>query len=286
MGRMDGKVAFITGGARGQGRAHALTLAKEGADVVLFDIAEDIDSLPYGLATKDDLSSTAAEVEALDRRVIAVQGDTRSQAALDAAVARTIDELGQIDVLVANSGIWAVSPFWQTSEQEWQDQLDVNLTGHWHAAKAVTPHMIERGTGAIVFTSSANGLVAGPGYAHYTASKHGVIGLMKTVAVELGPYGIRANAVCPAFVDTKMNDWQGVYDMMAGTGEGTGTPEDRVNAAKHLSAIKGRGFIAPESVSKVVLWLASDDAADISGHAHPVDAGGLALPQYNPAPVL
>lgn len=284
MGRMDGKVVFITGGARGQGRAHALTMAREGADVVLLDLAADIDTLPYALSGAEDLQRTAQEIEALDRRVIAVEGDVRSQADVDAAVERAIAELGQVDVLLSNAGIWTLSPFWETSEEEWQDQIDVNLTGHWHAAKAVAPHMMERGTGAIVFTSSANGLVAGTNYAHYTAAKHGVLGLMKTVAVELGPYGIRANAVCPAFVDTKMNDWPAVYDMMAGTGPGTGTPQDRVNAAKHLSAIRGRGFIAPESVSKVVLWLASDDAADITGLAHPVDAGSLVLPPFNPAP--
>jgi SDR family mycofactocin-dependent oxidoreductase len=282
---MEGKVVLITGGARGQGRAHALTMAREGADVALFDIAGDIDTLPYSLSTPEDLQSTAGEIEALGRRAIAIDGDVRSQSDLHAAVGRAISELGGVDVLLSNAGIWTMSPFWETSEQEWQDQIDVNLTGHWHAAKAVAPHMIERGSGAIVFTASANGLVAGTNYAHYTAAKHGVVGLMKTVAVELGPYGIRANAVCPAFVDTKMNDWQGVYDMMAGTGEGTGTPEHRVTAAAHVSALKGRGFIAPESVSKVVLWLASDDAADITGVAHPIDAGGLALPPFNPAPV-
>jgi SDR family mycofactocin-dependent oxidoreductase len=281
---MEGKVVFITGGARGEGRAHALTMAREGADVVLLDLADDIATLPYALANADDLQRTAKEVEALGQRVIAVEGDVRRQADIDAAVQRAVAEFGAIDVLLSNAGIWTLSPFWETSEQEWQDQIDVNLTGHWHAAKAVAPHMIGRGVGTIVFTASANGLVAGTNYAHYTAAKHGVLGLMKTVAVELGPHGIRANAVCPAFVDTKMNDWPAVYDMMAGTGEGTGTPQDRVNAAKHLSAIRGRGFISPESVSNVVLWLASDEAADITGVAHPVDSGSLVLPPFNPAP--
>lgn len=287
MQRMQNKAVLVTGAARGQGRAHALRLAQEGADVALLDIASesDIGTLPYPLSTLDELKAATAEVEALGARAIAIQGDTRSQTDMDAAVERTIAEFGKLDVLVANAGIFTMSPFWETSEQEWQDQIDVNLTGNWRSARAVAPHMMERRSGSIVFTASANAIEAGTNYAHYTAAKHGVLGLMRTIAIELGPYGIRCNAVCPGFVDTRMTHWQGLYDMMAGRAKGEGTPEDRIRAADHGSILPGHGLIAPGSISQAVLFLASDEAADVTGVALPVDAGRLTLPGFNPSPV-
>jgi len=282
---MDGKVVLVTGGARGQGREHALRLAREGADIALFDLAENIPSVPYDLASEEDLQQTAAEVEALGAKTIAIKGDVRKQRDLDAAVERAIAELGDLDVLVHNAGIWAMSRFWETPEEEWLDQVDVNLTAHWRAAKAVAPHFIARRSGAIVFTSSGNGLVAGENFAHYTAAKHGVIGLMKTVAIELGPYGVRANAVCPGFIDTPMNTWQGALDMMAGGGPGSGSLEARSTNALHMGALAGRGLVAPGAVSQAVLFLASDEAADVTGVALPVDAGRVVLPGFNPNPV-
>jgi SDR family mycofactocin-dependent oxidoreductase len=284
MGRMDGKVALVTGAARGQGRSHALALAREGADVVAFDIASDIASVQYGLATKEDLDATARDIEALDRRVVSVVGDTRVQADLDAAVARGIAELGGIDVLVANAGIWGVRPLLEISDEEWHDSIDVNLTGNFRSTRAVVPHMIERGGGSIVYIASVAGLVGGVPYAHYTAAKHGVVGLMRTAAIEFGPHRIRCNAICPGFVDTDLTDWQGVYDMIAGTGPGTGTSADRAASAAHQSALAGRGMIAPSSISKAVLYLASDDAEDVTGTTLVVDDGAIALPPYNPNP--
>jgi len=285
MGRMDGKVALVTGTARGQGRSHALALAREGAEIVAFDIAADLDTIPYPLSTPQDLLDTAAGVEALDCRAIAIEGDVRSQRDLDDAVARAIGEFGHLDVLLSNAGVWALGAFWEVSDQDWQDQIDVNLTGHWRAARAVAPHMIERGSGSIVFTSSVNGLVAGPNYAHYTAAKHGLIGFMRTAALELGRHGVRCNAICPGLVDSKMNDWQGAWDLMSGAGEGQGTPEHRAEAAPHMSALAHRGLIPPEFISNAVVWLACDDSAYVTGIAHPVDAGMLALPPFNAAPV-
>jgi SDR family mycofactocin-dependent oxidoreductase len=282
MGRMDGKNAFVTGAARGQGRAHALTLAEEGADVVLFDIARDIPTLGYPLPTLDDLHATAREVQDLGRRAIAIQGDTREQADLDAAVERGVRELGPIDVFVANAGIWGIRPLLEISDAEWQDSIDVNLTGNFHSTRAIAPHMIERGGGSIVYIASIAGLTAGVPYAHYTAAKHGVIGLMRTAAIELGRHGIRCNAVCPGFVDTTLSDWQEVWDLMAGTGPGTGTPEDRRRSAAHQSALAGRGMIAPASISRAVLYLASDDSVDVTGTTLTIDDGALTLPPYNP----
>ena len=282
MARLEGKVALITGGARGQGRAHAVTLAREGADVIVLDIAGQIDSVPYEMARPDDLKQTVSEVEDLDRRAVAIQADVRSQDQLDQAVAEGIATFGKIDILLANAGVWALGPLWELTEEQWRDMVDVVLTGSWHSVKAVAPHMIDRRQGAIVLTSSVNGLEGGPNYAHYTAAKHGVIGLMRSAALELAPYNVRCNAVCPGFIDTKMNDWQGCYDMMAGAPGGT--PEDRAEAARNWSALAGRSLLKPTTVSKAVLWLVSDDAEDVTGVALPVDGGHMVLPGFNAAP--
>ena len=224
-----------------------------------------------------------AEVEKLDRRVVSMECDIRSSAALDAAVSAGLDQFGKIDILIANAGIWALGRLWELTDEQWQDVVDTNLTGAWRSVKAVVPAMIENGGGSIVLTSSVNGFEAGAGMTHYVAAKHGVLGLMRNAALELGPYNIRCNAVCPGIVDTKMNDWQGAYDMMAG-GPG-GTAEDRQQAAYNWSALAGRGLLNPASIAKAALWLASDDAADVTGVVLPVDGGHAILPGSNPDPV-
>jgi SDR family mycofactocin-dependent oxidoreductase len=283
MGTLTGKVAFITGAARGQGRSHALALAEAGADIIAVDACTDVATAPYPLATPEDLEATAKEIEQLDRRVIAVRTDVRDGVGLDAAVERGVAELGRLDILVANAGIWALGKLWEITDAQWQEMLDINLTGAWRSVKAVVPTMIEQKRGAIVLTSSVNGFEAGAGMTHYVAAKHGVLGLMKNAAIELGPYNIRCNAVCPGFVDTKMNEWQGAYDMMAGH-EG-GTPQDRTDAAYNWTALAARGALAPSSISRSVVFLASDDARDITGVALPVDGGHAILPGLNPDPV-
>lgn len=207
----------MTGAARGQGRAHALTLARHGADIIAVDIASQIDSAPYGLSTPDNLAQTASDIEALDRRVLGVQADVRSQDQLDAAVSRGLAEFGQIDILIANAGIWAMAPFWEITETQWADMIGTNLSGVWRSAKAVAPHMIERKTGAIVMTSSVNGLEPGMNYAHYVTAKHGVIGLMRNVALELAPHGIRCNAISPGAIDTGAID-TGIWRRPPSTG--------------------------------------------------------------------
>lgn len=280
---LTGQVAFVTGAARGQGRSHALALAAAGADIVAVDACADVDTAPYPLATPADLESVAKEIEQLDRRVIAVECDVRSSAGLDDAVRQAMAELGRIDVLVANAGIWALGRLWEITDDQWQEMLDINLTGTWRSVKAVVPQMIEQRSGSIVLTSSVNGFEAGAGMTHYVAAKHGVLGLMKNAAIELGPYNIRCNAVCPGFVDTKMNEWQGAYDMMAGH-EG-GTPQDRVDAAYNWTALAARGALPPETVSRSVVFLASDDARDITGVALPIDGGHAILPGLNTNPV-
>jgi SDR family mycofactocin-dependent oxidoreductase len=280
---LTGQVALVTGAARGQGRSHAIELAAAGADIIAFDICQPVASAPYPLATPEDLALTVAEVEKYDRRALPVEGDTRSSADLDAAVATGLAEFGRIDILIANAGIWALGKLWELTDEQWQEVVDINLTGAWRSLKAVVPTMISARRGSIVLTASVNGFEAGAGMSHYVAAKHGVLGLMRNAALELGPYNIRCNAVCPGIVDTRMNDWQGAYDMMAG-GPG-GTPGDRQYAAYNWSALAGRGLLRPSTISKAVVWLASDDAIDVTGVALPVDGGHSILPGSNPDPV-
>jgi SDR family mycofactocin-dependent oxidoreductase len=283
MGLLDGKVALITGGARGQGRAHALAYAREGADVVVADIADQIGTVPYPMGTQDDLDETVRQVEKLDRRAVAVRADVRSQEQLDGAVQRTLSEFGRLDLVAANAGIWARGPFWELTEDQWDDMIATNLTGVWKTAKAVAPHLMEQGSGSIVITSSVNGLEPGANYAHYVSSKHGVIGLMKNVALELAPHGVRCNAVCPGAIDTGMTNWQGAYDMFAGH-EG-GTREDLLAGGYSFHALKGAGMMDPDVIANAAVWLHSDLAARVTGVAIPVDAGHMLLTGVNMAPV-
>lgn len=283
MGLLEGKVALITGGARGQGRAHAVTCARQGADVVILDAPSQLSTVPYGLATQEDLQETVALVEKEGRRAIAVVGDVRSQADLDRAVAVALREFGKIDILIANAGIWFTRDFWQLSEDEWDETLGVNLGGAWRSAKAVAPHMMDRQSGSIVLVASINGLECGPTYAHYAASKHGILGLMKSIAVELAPHGIRCNALCPGPTKTPMTDHQAAWDLFAG--HPGGTEADMLEAGYNFLALKGFNWLTPQAQADAALFLNSDLASSITGVALPVDAGHLALPGHNPAPV-
>lgn len=281
MGRVSGKVAFVTGAARGQGRAHAVRLAEEGADIIAVDICQQIDSVPYSLATQDDLEQTAKEVQALGRRVSTARVDVRDQAALDDIVARGIDEMGHIDYLVANAGIFGLAPFWELTDEQWTDMIDVNLTGVWRTAKAVTPHMLERRQGAMVLAASNNSVEGGVTFAHYTAAKHGVLGLTRTFALELAPYNIRVNAICPGAMDTAMLRWSGLYDFMAG--HPGGVEDDLKEGARHWHALP-RSVINPRSAANAALFLLSDEAADVTGVYLHVDAGHEVLPGINQSP--
>lgn len=284
MAKLEGKVAFITGGARGQGRAHAVRLAQEGADVVVVDIEDQIASVPYDMARPGDLDETVAQVERLGRRAVGVRADVRDQAQLDAAVDQALTALGQIDVVCANAGIWSRAPLHELTEEAWSDMLDTNLGGAWRTIKATAPHLVERRQGSIIVTGSTNALRGGIEYAHYVSAKHGLMGLMKSAALEYGPYGIRANAICPGFVDSAMTDWQGCYVMT--TGRPDGTREEHLRAAHHSTAMADVGMLAPEAISEGVVWLASDESRFVTGSIVTMDAGHLALPGFNPAPVF
>ncbi|MGW4131914.1 mycofactocin-coupled SDR family oxidoreductase [Amycolatopsis japonica] len=283
MGLLDGTVVLVTGGARGQGRAHAVTSAREGADVIILDIGESIDSAPYPLASPDDLKETAQAVEAHGRRALAIQADVRSQDEMNAAVARGIAEFGHIDSVIANAGIWSTAQFWELDEQTWADMMDTNLTGVWKTAKAVAHHMIDRQTGSIVVIASVNALEAGAHHAHYTAAKHGLIGLMKTMAVELAPHGVRCNAICPGVINTDMIRNQYQFDRVAG--HPGGTAEEWYEGGYRYGALRGRSFLPPSSIADTALYLNSGLAAHVTGVAIPVEAGHLLLPGHNLSPV-
>ena len=275
MARMDGKVAFITGAARGQGRSHALRLAEEGADIVAVDVCRQLESVPYPMATPDDLAETAKLVEELDRRIVAREADVRDSAQLEAAVSEGLSEFGHIDVVCANAGIFSTASAWDITEQMWQEMIDVNLAGVWRTVKAVVPSMMERGQGgSIILTSSAAGLIAYPNLAHYVAAKHGVTGLMRALSIELAPKRIRVNSVHPTTVSTDMIHNSAIYNVFLPDLDNP-SRED-VAAAMQLTNALPIPWVESVDISNAVLWLASDEARYVTGVALPVDAGVLA----------
>jgi SDR family mycofactocin-dependent oxidoreductase len=196
-GLLEGKVALVSGAARGQGRSHAVRLAEEGAEIIAFDICHDVDSVLYPLSTREDLDETVAEVEKQDRRIVAGEADVRDLASVQAVVDRGVAELGRLDIVCANAGIVSMAAnAWTLSEEAWDDMIAVNLSGVWKTCRAAIPAMIEAGNGgSIAITSSTAGLRGMAGIAHHASSKHGVVGLARTLAHELAPYHIRVNTV-------------------------------------------------------------------------------------------
>ncbi|MFG3025351.1 mycofactocin-coupled SDR family oxidoreductase [Streptomyces sp. NPDC048254] len=270
MGRVEGKVALITGAARGQGRSHAVRLAEEGADVVVTDVCHNIsEELPYSLATKEQLEETAELVRKTGRRCVAVQADVRSIAEMRAAVDAAREELGRLDVVVANAGVMSIGAAWELSEEAWGVVVDVNLKGAWNTARAAIPWMIEAGEGgSIVITSSAAGIRGHVPYAHYVAAKHGVVGLMKALSNELAPHRIRVNTVHPTGVSE--------------TGITVGLPVEELAAREPLFALAAMNplapYVEPRDVSNAVLFLASEEARYVTGLQFTVDAGSTNKP--------
>jgi (+)-trans-carveol dehydrogenase len=271
-GRVEGKVAFITGAARGQGRSHAIRLAQEGADIIAVDICAQIDSVPYPMSTPEDLAQTVKEVEALDRRIVASQADVRDYGALKAALDAGVAELGRLDIVSANAGISSVGRADELAEQTWQDMIGTNLTGVWHAAKAAIPHLKAGGRGgSIILTSSAAGLMAMENIAHYVSAKHGVVGLMRTLALELAPDNIRVNSLHPTMVNTPMIMNEPTYRLFRPDLENP-TVDDAGPAFLTLNALPVK-WVEPVDISNALLFLASDEARYITGVTLPIDAG-------------
>jgi len=270
-GRVEGKVAFVTGAARGQGRSHAVRLAQEGADIVAIDIAAQIDTVPYPMATPEDLAETVRQVEALDRRIVATQADVRDFDALKAALDDGVAQLGRLDIVASNAGIAGYAPVDQITDQEWQDMIDVQLTGMWHACKAAIPHLRAAGGGSIVITSSDAGLFGFPNLAHYNSAKHGVVGLMRTLALELAPDSIRVNSIHPTMVDTPMVNNEPTYKLFRPDVEHP-TQDDLRPVAQAMNALP-IPWVEAVDISNAVLFLASDEARYVTGVTLPVDAG-------------
>ncbi|GAA0249822.1 mycofactocin-coupled SDR family oxidoreductase [Cryptosporangium japonicum] len=275
MGRVEGKVAFITGAARGQGRSHALRLAQEGADIIAVDVAEDIPSVTrfYPGATEADLAETVKQVEALDRRIIASKVDVRDYAALKNALDAGVAELGHVDIVSANAGIFLHSDkTHEVSDSDWDDVLDINLKGVWHTVKAAIPHLIAQGTGgSIVLTSSTAGIKGTPNVAPYTASKHGVVGLMKTLALELAEHNIRVNSIHPTGVATDMILNETTFKLFLPDQEHP-TQEQAAPVFQSTNALPVP-WVEPIDISNALLFLASDEARYVTGLELKVDAG-------------
>jgi SDR family mycofactocin-dependent oxidoreductase len=263
-GRVEGKVAFITGAARGQGRSHAIRLAEEGADIIAVDICHDYPTVGYALATEADLAETVKAVEALDRRIVASQADVRDFAALKAAVDTGVAQLGRLDIVCANAGICTVQSWDAVTPAVWQDTLDTNLTGVWNTMVAVAPHLIATGGGSIICTSSTAGIKGLPFLAPYVAAKHGVVGIARTMANELAHHQIRVNTVHPTGVDTPMANGLGGLDPLIG--------QDANLGPIFMNTLPVE-MVDPRDISNAVLFLASDEARYVTGLEFTIDAG-------------
>ncbi|MGC5255497.1 mycofactocin-coupled SDR family oxidoreductase [Gordonia sp. DT218] len=275
-GRLEGRVAFISGAARGQGRSHAVRLASEGADIIAVDVCGPVTAdSAIAAATSADLAETVELVKGQNRRIVATEVDVRDYDALKAAVDNGVEQLGRLDVVVANAGIGnGGETLDKTSESDWQDMIDVNLAGVWKTVKASVPHLLASGNGgSVVLTSSVGGAKAYPNTGHYIAAKHGVIGLMKSFAVELGAESIRVNSVLPTNVNTPMFMNEGTMKLFRPDLENPG-PEDMKIVAQMMHVLP-IGWVEPEDISNAVLFLASDESRFITGVALPVDGGSL-----------
>ena len=274
MGMLDGKVALVTGAGRGQGRSHALQLAAEGADIIAVDICADpLETLSYALSTEADLDETINGIEAAGRRAVKAIADVRSLDEMQRAADAGLAELGRIDIVCANAGIGTWAVVWEMTAEQWNEMVDINLTGVFNTVRAALPSMVERGEGgSLVLTSSTAGLRAYQNTAHYTAAKHGVIGLMKVLAQECGPHDIRVNAVCPTTVRTPLVINDSTFELFAPDVQNPG--EDDVRGAfEGLNILPGVAWVEPSDVSDAVLFLCSDAAKYITGVALPIDAG-------------
>ncbi|GAB2842769.1 mycofactocin-coupled SDR family oxidoreductase [Actinocorallia aurea] len=270
MNRVQGKVALITGAARGQGRAEAVRLAEEGADLILTDLCASPTDTDYAAATPEELAETVAQVEKLGRRVVHAIADVRDLPALEALVARGVAELGRLDIVVAKAGIVTWGRFWEMTSQRWQDMIDINLTGVFNTLRAAAPAMIEAGNGgSIIATSSVAGIKSLPGQSHYSAAKHGVVGLAKSAAIELAPYRIRVNTIHPWGVRTPMGEMGVEGQQVFGDNPSYGAAMGQLLFKPNISE--------PEDIAETVLFLASDESRTVTAAQITVDHGATKI---------
>jgi len=277
MDSLHGKVAFITGAARGMGRNHAVRLAQRGVDIIALDLNASLDTVPYPGATPADLEETVRLVEAEDRRIVSRQADVRDADAVRAVVDDGVAELGRLDIVIPNAGIASIAPARELSLAAWHEMIDINLSGVWHAIAASLPHLRADGSGAaIVLVSSVAGQKGMANLAHYVAAKHGVVGMTKTLAAELGPENIRVNAVCPTNVDTPMVQNEFIMKLFMPDLERPTRADAEQPGSPYVQAnVIPVPWIDPDDVTNAVLFLVSDAARYITGVALPVDAGFL-----------
>jgi SDR family mycofactocin-dependent oxidoreductase len=275
-GRVEGKVALVTGAAQGQGRSHAVRLAEEGADIIAVDICDHISSVPYPQGTEEGLQQTVKSVEALGQRAVGLPADVRDFDQIARAAADGVGQMGRLDIVSAGAGILNFGVLESLTDADWDDLMDVNLKGVWHTAKAAIPHLRSSGGGSMVLTSSTCATLGMPGIGHYVAAKHGVVGLAKTLAIELGADKIRVNTVNPTNVETDMLMNEAVFARFAPDL----APEDRTleNLLPRFKAphVLDIGWIDVLDVSNAVLWLASDESRFVTGTSITIDAGHTA----------
>ena len=266
MGKLEGKVAFITGAARGQGRSHAIRLAQEGADIIAVDLCAQMGSVGYPMATEEDLAETVRQVEA----------DVRDSAALKGAVDDGVAQLGRLDIVLANAGIATFAPVEELTDDMWDEMIAVNLTGVFKTVRAAVPHIKAGGRGgAIVLTSSTAGIKGLANLAHYVAAKHGVVGLVKTMANEFAPDSIRVNSVHPTSVNTDMIHNEETYGLFRpDKPKSEVTREEAAESFKVMNALPIE-WVEPVDISNAILFLVSDDARYVTGVQLPVDAGAV-----------
>lgn len=277
MGSLEGKVAFITGAARGQGRNHAIRLAERGVDIIALDVNASIGTVPYPGPDADDLAETVRAVEACGRRIVAAQADVRDAAAVKAVADEGFEAFGRIDIVVPNAGIASVAAAGDLTQEIWDDMIGINLSGVWHTVSAALPHVRAgaRG-GSIVLIGSVASHKAVPNLTHYVAAKHGVIGMTKTLALELGPENIRVNALSPTNVDTPMVQNEFIRKLFLPDIESpTRADCEQPDSAYVLANAIPVPWIDVEDVTNALLFLVSDEARYITGVALPIDAGFL-----------
>jgi len=273
--RFQDRVVFITGAAHGMGRAHALAFAREGAKLVLCDACRQYETVPYALARPEELAALASEIENMGRPVIAGVVDVTDLAGMQALLDRSQRVLGPVDIVVANAGLYSFAPSWELTEAQWDETVNVDLKGVWITCKVAIPQMLPRRQGKIICIASTAAMKGMYNLAHYVAAKHGVLGLMKTLAIELAPHNINVNAVCPTSVATNMCRNQALYDAFAGGPGPDATEAHMLEIMNQMNLFTDRDLLPPEAVSAAVLWLASDEARHMTGCALPVDAGYL-----------
>ncbi|MDF3311886.1 mycofactocin-coupled SDR family oxidoreductase [Rhodococcus sp. T2V] len=269
--RLENKVALVTGAARGQGRSHAIRLATEGANIIALDACADIANTPYPGATLDDLEETEDAVRSAGGKIVTAQVDVRNIDEITTATADGVSQLGRLDIVCANAGIRTIAATSDLSDETWTETIDINLTGAWHTCRAAIPHLMNAGGGSIVITSSVGGLKGSANLAAYVAASHGLVGLMRSLAKELAPIGIRVNTVNPTTVDTDMTRNSSMYHLLLPDRESPGF--DEWADASRSTHPMGIPYLEAGDVSGTVAFLASDDAKYITGVAVPIDGG-------------